>query len=118
LATKAGNSTAANALRKQFLAEPPFNELGLEKDEERSRRYKTIADILERYDYLGTTVDEIDNIGPLPPAKLPPWNDQIEWVQRWNADVPPRLPSEERIAEVAKAKGLDPHTGLPLEKAE
>jgi TPR repeat protein len=118
LATKAGDATAANVLRKQFLAEPPFNELGLEKDEERSRRYEKISTILDGYDYLNATVDDIDNIVPLPPAKLPPWNGQIEWVQRWNADVPPRLPSEERIAELAKAKGLDPETGLPLEKAE
>jgi TPR repeat protein len=118
LATKAGNSTAAFVLYGEFLAEPPFNELGLEKDEERSRRYEKISTILDGYDYLNATVDDIDNIVPLPPAKLPPWNDQIEWVQRWNADVPPRLPSEERIAELAKAKGLDPETGLPLEKVE
>jgi hypothetical protein len=64
--------------------------------------------------YLGATVDEIDRIVPLPPAKLPPWDGQLEWVQHWNANVPPRIPDEERIAEMAKAKGLDPATGRPL----
>jgi TPR repeat protein len=114
LATKAGSSTAAFVLYEQFLAEPPNIELGLTKDEERSRRYKAISDILEGYDYLGATVDEIDRIVPLPPAKLPPWDGQLEWVQRWNANVPPRIPDEERIVELAKAKGLDPATGRPL----
>ncbi|MDR3159305.1 MAG: sel1 repeat family protein [Zoogloeaceae bacterium] len=114
LATKAGSSTAAFVLYEQFLAEPPNTELGLIRDEERSRRYDAIRHILHGYDYLGATVDEIDRIVPLPPAKLPPWDGQLEWVQRWNANVPPRIPDEERIAELAKAKGLDPATGRPV----
>ncbi|MDR3159306.1 MAG: sel1 repeat family protein [Zoogloeaceae bacterium] len=117
LAVKAGSSQAAYKLSVSFLCTDPTNwlhYLALEKDEERSRRYKVISDILEGYDYLGTTVEEIDRIVPLPPAKLPPWDGQLEWVQHWNANVPPRIPDEERIAELAKAKGLDPTTGRPL----
>jgi TPR repeat protein len=117
LAVKAGSSQAAYKLQKSFLGPPPDDQLdylALEKDEERSRRYEKISTILDGYDYLGATVDEIDKIVPLPPAKLPPWDGQLEWVQRWNANVPPRIPDEERIAEMAKAKGLDSATGRPL----
>jgi len=43
---------------------------------------------------------------------------EMEWLQQWNS--PPPLPSEERIQEMALAKGLQPETGLeaftPLEK--
>jgi TPR repeat protein len=115
LAAKAGHAIAASSLGNSFSVVP--NGLNLEIDEERSRRYKIISSILHRHDYLGATADEIDNIVPLPPAKLPSWNEQLEWVQRWNANVPPHIPDEERIAEMAKAKGLDPATGRPIKKA-
>jgi TPR repeat protein len=115
LATKAGNSTAALSLSENFMHVP--NDLNVQIDEERSRRYEIISSILHRHDYLGATADEIDNIVPLPPAKLSSWNEQLEWVQRWNANVPPHIPDEERIAEMAKAKGLDPATGRPIKKA-
>jgi len=111
LSVKAGSSQAANTLRKQFLAEPPSNELGLARDEERSRRYDALQDILSGYDYLNATVDEIDEIVPLPPAKLPPWDGQIKWVKEWEKNEPPPLPSEERIAELALEKSLNPETG-------
>ena len=51
---------------------------------------------------------------PLPPAQLPPWDGKFQWLEAHKANVPPPLPSEERIAEMAKAKGLDPKTGRPL----
>jgi TPR repeat protein len=114
LAVKAGHAIAASSLGYSFSVVP--NGLNLEMDEERSRRYKIISDILHHHDYLGATADEIDNIVPLPPAKLPPWNGQLEWVQRWNANVPPHIPDEHRIAEMAKAKGLNPATGRPTTK--
>jgi hypothetical protein len=116
IAVKAGNSTAAFGLSKEFLAEPPDNDLGLAKDEERASRYGAISNILDGYDYLNATVDEIDEIVPLPTAKLPPWDGQIKWVKEWKADIAPPLPSEERITELAKAKGLDPSTGRPIKE--
>ncbi|MDR3162510.1 MAG: sel1 repeat family protein [Helicobacteraceae bacterium] len=119
IAVKAGSSQAAYKLQKSFLGPLPddrLDYLALEKDEERSRRYGVISKILDGCDYLGATVDEIDRIVPLPSAKLPPWDGQLEWMQRWNANVPPRIPDEERIAGLAKAKGLDPATGRPVQE--
>jgi TPR repeat protein len=119
LAVKAGNSQAAYKFEKSFLVTDPSNQLhylALPKDEERSIRYGKLQEILSGYDYLNATVDEIDEIVPLPPAKLPPWDGKIKWVKEWEKGVPPPLPSEERIAEMARAKGLDPKTGYPLEK--
>ncbi|UXY16342.1 sel1 repeat family protein [Chitiniphilus purpureus] len=118
MAVKAGSDLAANKLRRSFLAPPTEDSLaylGLAKDEERSRRYKILSDILERYSYLNPTVDEIDQIVPLPPAQLPPWDGQIQWVKEWESGKAPPLPDAARIAEMAKAKGLDPATGRPLQ---
>ncbi|MCL1824543.1 MAG: DUF6396 domain-containing protein [Betaproteobacteria bacterium] len=88
--------------------------LGLDKDTERVERYKKLRKALSGYDYAGIRVDEIDQIVPLPPAKLPPWNGEIEWVKKWNKDEAPPLPSAERIAEMALEKSLNPATGLPV----
>lgn len=85
--------------------------MNLPKDDERSRRYETIASVLSRYSYLNPKVPEIDRIVPLPPAKLPPWDGKLQWLKEHEANVPPPLPSEARIAEMARAKGLDPATG-------
>ncbi|MDR0673361.1 MAG: DUF6396 domain-containing protein [Zoogloeaceae bacterium] len=82
-------------------------------DEARVARYHKIWDILEGYDYLPARVDEIDEICPLPPAKLPPWDGKLKWVEKWESDEAPPLPSVERITEMARAKGLDPETGYP-----
>ncbi|WP_170152069.1 SEL1-like repeat protein, partial [Vogesella indigofera] len=109
LAVKAGNETAAQWLSDAFLAPPSTDELdylALEKDEERSRRYNILSDILGRYSYLHPTVDDIDAIVPLPPAKLPPWDGKIQWLKDWESNVPPPLPGEARIVEMARAKGL------------
>ena len=117
LAVKAGDETSAFALYDAFLAKPEGNTLcylALEKDEERARRYEILSDILGRYSYLKPTVDEIDEIVPLPPAPLPPWDEQIKWVKDWEANIPPPLPDERRITAMAKEKGLDPKTGRPL----
>ena len=59
-------------------------------------------------------VPDIDKIVPLPPAKLPPWDGTFEWEKEQAAAVPPEKPSEELINRLAKAKHLDPTTGLPL----
>jgi len=117
LAVKAGNSSAALQLEGSFGGPDASNEsfyLGLDKDDERARRYKKIREILNGYDYLNATVEDINEIVPLPPAKLPPWDGEIKWVKEWKKNVQPPLPSEERIAEMAKEKGLDPKTGRPV----
>ncbi|WP_293937990.1 sel1 repeat family protein [Iodobacter sp.] len=115
LSTKAGDEIAAFALENGFLAPPPTDELNylaLEKDEERSRRYKAIGKVLGRYSYLKPTVEEIDDIVPLPPAKLPPWDGSLKWLKAHEANIAPAKPSEELIAKLAKGKGLDPETGF------
>lgn len=87
-------------------------------DAERERRYEVIEKFLSDYDYLNAKVPEIDQIVPLPPGKLPPWDGKFQWLEAHKANVPPPLPSEERIVEMAKAKGLDPKTGRPLNAAK
>lgn len=117
IAAKAGSSSGASRLEEGFNAPPPDDRLyylGLDKDEERVARYHKIWDVLESYDYAGIKVPEIDEIVPLPPAPLPPWDGEIEWVKKWKKDEAPPLPSNERIAEMALAKGLNPETGLPV----
>ncbi|RKQ63137.1 hypothetical protein C8E02_0156 [Vogesella indigofera] len=116
LAVKAGRSAGALWLSDAFRGPSPSDELdylGLTKDEERSRRYNILSDILGRYSYFHPTVDDIDDIVPLPPAKLPPWDGKIQWLKDWESNVPPPLPGEARIVEMARAKGLDPATGMP-----
>lgn len=114
---RAGNAQSASRLGLGFKITDP-KELGymgqIQADPERARRYKIIGDFLSDYDYLDPKVPEIDEIVPLPPAKLPPWNGKFKWLEEFNANVPPPLPSEQRIAEMARAEGLDPKTGRPL----
>jgi TPR repeat protein len=114
LGAKAGDSSAAFALQHGFDGPPPENELiylGQQKDPERVRRYKIIEKVLSDYSYLNPKVPEIDKIVPLPPAKLPPWDGKLQWLEEHKANLPPPLPTEERITEMARAKGLDPMTG-------
>ena len=108
--------SAAGRLAHAFDSTPPSDEmyyLGQSKDEERVRRYEAISDFLFDYDYLNPKVPEIDEIVPLPPAKLPPWDGSFQWLKEHKANVSPPLPSEERINEMARAKHLDPETGRP-----
>jgi hypothetical protein len=119
LGAKAGDDLSAFALQKGFSGPKPddrLNYLGQHQDEERARRYEAISDFLSDYSYLNPKVPEIDKIVPLPPAKLPPWNGKFQRLEEHKANVPPPIPSEERIAEMARAKGLDPATGRPLKK--
>ena len=103
-------SCLADAFSTRLHADPVWG-LGQAADEERATRYEKISEFLSRYDYLNAKVPEIDQIVPLPPAKLPPWDGKFQWLEAHKANVPPPLPSEARIAEMAKAKGLDPKTG-------
>lgn len=117
LGIKAGNALAASQLEDGFTITDPNVGFYLgrkQADPERARRYKVISKFLSDYDYLDPKVPEIDEIVPLPPAKLPPWDGKIKWLEDFKANVPPPLPSETRIAEMARAKGLDPKTGRPL----
>lgn len=114
IAVEAGHSGAAYSLAKVFAvrthADPNMG-LGQGVDVEREQRYRAVSDFLGRYDYIQAKVQEIDGIVPLPPAPLPTWDGNFQWLTAHEANVPPPLPSEQRIAEMARAKGLDPQTG-------
>jgi TPR repeat protein len=113
LAVKAGNSSAALVLSNAFSErndDEIFN-LGQATDPERESRYKSILKFLAAYDYLNAKVPELEELAPWPPMKLPSWYGKFKWLEEHKANVPPPLPTEERIAEMAKAKGLDPKTG-------
>jgi uncharacterized protein len=115
LSASAGSAQSALALADAFGRNNKnrINDLGQAVDPEREARYKSIHKFLSSYDYLNAKVPELDEIAPLPPAPLPAWNGNFKWLEEHKANVPPPLPAEERIAEVAKAKGLDPRTGRP-----
>ena len=119
LGAKAGHENAASFLEHGFDGPEPTNEayyIGQQEDPERVKRYEAIGHLLSAYSYLNPKVPEIDQIVPLPPAELPAWDGTFQWLKAHKANVPPPLPSEERINEMAKAKGLDPATGRPLPK--
>ncbi|VVP15921.1 hypothetical protein PS862_03597 [Pseudomonas fluorescens] len=113
----AGESTSASRLSKGFLNPPLSNQshyLGQQKDLERAERYEKIWRILANYSYANPTIPEINEILPLPPAKLPAWDGKLQWLEARLANVPPQKPSEALIHQLAKAKSLDPATGRPL----
>lgn len=114
---KAGDTQSALALEEGFKGPPISNRLSylaLPKDEERSRRYNLIGKFIDSNDGRNPKVPDIDKIVPLPPAKLPPWDGTFQWQKEQDAAVPPQKPSDELIDQMAKAKHLDPATGLPL----
>ena len=110
----AGNATAASSMSDAFSpkyhADPTWG-FGQAEDVERQRRYDLIGKFLSDYSYLNPTIPEINEIVPLPPAKLAPWDGKFKWLEDYKADKAPPLPTEQRIAEMARAKGLDPKTG-------
>ena len=118
LATKWGDEASPYNLQVAFGPIADSNKdrdgLGLKPDDERSRRYKIISDVLSDYSYAHPSVPELDDIVPLPPAKLPPWDGQLKWLEDFKANIAPPKPSEELIEKLAKAKGLAPKTGRPL----
>lgn len=114
---KAGAPIAGSWLEVGFKVTNPKDEAYLgqtQVDPELARRYEAIGKILSDYDYRDPKVPEIDAIVPQPPAKLPPWDGKLQWLENHKANVLPTIPSEQRIAEMAKAKGLDPKTCRPL----
>ncbi|CAG2158862.1 SEL1-like repeat protein [Cupriavidus numazuensis] len=112
----AGDTLSALALEEGFKGPPQTNRsyyLALPYDAERSRRYKLIGKFIDKNDGRNPKVPDIDQIVPLPPAKLPPWDGTFQWERERAA--PPEKPSDELINRLSKEKGLDPATGLPLE---
>ena len=116
---KNGNAQSARRLahgfNKKTTADNEIDYLALRSDAERQIRYKMIAQYLGRQDYLQPKVPDLDQIVPLPPAKLPPWDGKIEF-QRWYEGASPPKPSDELVQRLAAQAGLDWKTGLPLEK--
>jgi hypothetical protein len=113
----AGNRLSASFLEKGFNGPPKSNELdylALPNDPERARRYKAIGDFIDHNENRNPRFPDIDKIVPLPPAKLPPWDGTFQWQKEQAAATPPQKPSDELIDQLAKAKKLDPATGLPL----
>ena len=125
-ATKQGSNQGALRLERGFSIDPKLTQmekkekeidpdLDLDLDLERSVRYQKISDYLFDNEHLNPKVPDLDQIVPLPPAKLPAWDGKIAF-QRWYEGPSPEKPSEELVEKLAKAKSLDPKTGLPLKK--
>ncbi|MBN6712279.1 sel1 repeat family protein [Haemophilus haemoglobinophilus] len=117
LGVKNGNRQSAFRLSNAFDIDAVKNRdyLGVKPDPERSLRYKMIKKFLSHHEYLHATVSDLDEIVPLPPAKLPRWDGKIAF-QRWFEGPPPEKPSDELMQKLAEKAGLDWQTGLPLKK--
>ena len=113
---KAGNSQSASFLKNGFDTDPSdaLYYLGLPRDPERSRRYEFIWEFINANDGLNPKVPDVDQIVPLPPAKLPPWDGTFQWQKDQDAAKPPQKPDEQLVQRLAREKNLDPATGLPL----
>ena len=117
LGVAAGDETSAGFMEEGFRGPEPTNELhylGQKEDLERAERYEKIWKVLSGYSYANPKVPEINEILPLPPAKLPSWDGKLQWLEERLANVPPEKPSEALIQQLAKAKLLDPTSGRPL----
>jgi len=117
MGVKAGDETSAGWLRRAFRNPPPSDRLyylAQQEDLERADRYEKIWSVLADYSYANPTVPEINEILPLPPAKLPAWDGKLQWLEARLANVPPKKPSEALIQQLAKAKVLEPATGKPM----
>ena len=98
----------------QKINKDDLNFLNLSPDEERSKRYDIIRKYLSRNDYLQPKVPDLDEIVPLPPAKLPKWDGKIAF-QRWYEGEAPPKPSEALMLKLANQAGLRVDNGLDLE---
>ncbi|MGC1331252.1 SEL1-like repeat protein [Pseudomonas sp.] len=113
----AGDENAAGSLEEAFRGPSATDQLyylGQQKDLERAERYEKIWRVLANYSYADPKVPEINEILPLPPAKLPAWDGKLQWLDARQANVPPKKPSEALIQQLAKAKVLEPATGKPM----
>ena len=112
-----GYEHAAGHLDDAFRGAEPSDALdyyGQKEDLDRAERYNKIWRVLARYSYASPEVPEINEIVPLPPAKLPPWDGKLQWLESRLANIPPEKPSEALIRKLAKEKVLDPATGKPM----
>jgi len=112
---KNGDAMSASTLRggfsQQTTKDNRLDFLDLAPDEERSRRYDIIWNYLAKYDYLQPKVPDLDEIVPLPPAKLPKWDGKIAF-QRWYEGEAPPKPDEALVRRLARQAGLNGDTGL------
>ncbi|OLL27346.1 hypothetical protein BTH42_33100 [Burkholderia sp. SRS-W-2-2016] len=117
---RAGDAQSASFLQYGFDTNPSdeMSYIGQPKDPERSRRYGLIWRFLNDHDGLNPKVPDIDQIVPLPPAKLPEWDGTFQWEKERDAAQPPQKPDEALVVRLAKEKNLDPATGLPLVPAK
>ncbi|CRM24449.1 Sel1 repeat [Pseudomonas sp. 37 R 15] len=100
LGVMAGDETSASWLKDGFRDISPsdtLNYLGQQEDLERAERYEKIWSLLADYSYADPKVPEINEILPLPPAKLPAWDGKLQWLEARLANVPPPKPSETLI---------------------
>ena len=114
---KNGDSISALVLSHAFesgVQADNLNFLDVSPDDERVKRYHMISSYLSRYDYLQPKVPDLDEIVPLPPAKLPKWDGKIAF-QRWYEGEAPPKPSEALMQKLANQAGLRVDTGLDLE---
>jgi hypothetical protein len=112
-----GNDSAAGRLEAAFRKPPPSNTmhyLGQTEDFERAERYEKIWKVLSGYSYANPKVPEINEILPLPPAKLPAWDGKLQWLDARLANIPPEKPDAALIKKLIEAKVLDPATGRPI----
>ena len=114
---KNGDSISALVLSHAFesgVQADNLNFLDVSPDDERVKRYHMISSYLSRYDYLQPKVPDLDEIVPLPPAKLPKWDGKIAF-QRWYEGEAPPKPSEALMLKLANQAGLRVDNGLDLE---
>jgi TPR repeat protein len=120
LGVAAGDETSAGWLDDSFRGPELTDELhylALDKDLDRADRYHKIWSILADYSYADPKVPEINDILPLPPAKLPPWDGKLQWLEAREANVAPEKPSPELIQRLTRDLKLDPATGRPLSQS-
>jgi len=111
---KNGSELSASVLSEVFNNKREnkyLDDLNLKEDSERARRYKIIGDYLYEKDYLQPKVPDLDEIVPLPPAKLPEWDGKIAF-QRWFEGGAPPKPDEALVRRLAWQAGLNGDTGL------
>jgi TPR repeat protein len=103
---EAGNLQSASFLGNGFKVPPPGDlyYLALPSDPERARRYRAILEFVRDNDGRNPKVPDIDQIVPLPPATLPPWDGTFQWQKEQDAAVPPQKPSDELIDRLSKDK--------------
>ena len=112
-----GNDSSAHRLDKGFSGQYKDGDmyfLNVPEDKERSKRYNIIWNYLTDNDYLQPKVPDLDEIVPLPPAKLPKWDGKIAF-QRWYEGKAPPKPSEVLMQKLANQVGLRVDNGLDLE---